>query len=279
MSKALVINGANFSANKVETITIGEAVPCTGLELSESTVSFSSIGETKTLTATKNPSNTTDVLTWESSDETVVTVADGVITCVGLGSATITATCGQQTDTCSVSVESITVNANTEYTGYNGYQLTSTDLTANPPKNYGGLYTYYKSRVYASGTPTESEHKAFSAAESYTGIKDSYPIAVPKNTKTIEVLCPSDFTGQGQMFAYDSTQEQTYLTGQYLGKPAALVKQYTWGVSSVSAGTQRKYTFTITEEGCDSIAIQITAADDASQVTGDVTFTFKPAAN
>lgn len=277
MSKALVIKGANFSTNKVETVTIGEAIPCTALGLSESAISFSALGATKTLTATPTPSNTTDVVSWATSDETVATVSNGVVTCVGLGSATITASCGEQTATCSVSVASITVDANSVYGKYDGYQLSSTDLTLNPPKDYGGLYTYNKGRVYASETATASGNKAFSADVSYTGIKDSYPIMLPKNTKTIEVLCPSDFTGHGQIFVYDSTNEQTYLTGQYTGKPVAMVKQYTTGVSPVSENSKRKYTFTITATDYDSVAIMIVGNAGASGITGDVEFTFKPA--
>lgn len=51
------------------------------------------IGETFTLTATIYPDNTTDkTITWSSSNQEVATVEDGVVTCVGLGEATITAT-------------------------------------------------------------------------------------------------------------------------------------------------------------------------------------------
>lgn len=61
--------------------------------MSPSTVSFSTAGDTSTITATLTPSNTTDTVTsWASSDNTVATVSNGVITAVADGSATITAT-------------------------------------------------------------------------------------------------------------------------------------------------------------------------------------------
>lgn len=74
--------------------------------MSPSTVSFSTAGETSTITATLTPSNTTDTVTsWASSDNTVATVSNGVITAVADGSATITAiTSNGLTATVSVTV-------------------------------------------------------------------------------------------------------------------------------------------------------------------------------
>lgn len=106
MSKALVIKGANYNENKVATISFIEPVdpkPCTGITLSQSTLSFTNYTAV-TITATLTPSDTSDVLEWASSDTTVATVNNGVITPVGLGTCTITATCGSQSATVSVSV-------------------------------------------------------------------------------------------------------------------------------------------------------------------------------
>ena len=92
MAKTLVLKGTNFSAHKIETVTFGEAVPCTGITLDEQTKSVTSLSPF-TLVATPTPANTTDEVSWISSDTDVATVADGVVTPVGLGEATITATC------------------------------------------------------------------------------------------------------------------------------------------------------------------------------------------
>lgn len=108
MSKALIIPGADFSANKLTTIAFG-TVPCTGISLSDSTLLLTSIGGTATLTATLTPANTTDELTWSSSDSGIASVADGVVTAVAVGYATITAHCGQQSATCAVTVNAIPV--------------------------------------------------------------------------------------------------------------------------------------------------------------------------
>ena len=61
---ALVINGANFAANKLTTVTfVEDEKPCTGLTLSESTKTITELGDF-TLTATVVPVDTTDDLFW-----------------------------------------------------------------------------------------------------------------------------------------------------------------------------------------------------------------------
>jgi len=62
------------------------------------------IGQTSTLIATVFPGNAITEIVWISSDEWIVTVADGVVTAVGLGTATITATDGENYATCVVTV-------------------------------------------------------------------------------------------------------------------------------------------------------------------------------
>ena len=103
MSKALVLKGVNFSTNKLTTVNFSGNIPCTGISLSSDSVSFDAIGDAETLTVTLTPSNTTDSVFWNSSDSNVATVENGLVTCAGVGSATITATCGSYSATCSVS--------------------------------------------------------------------------------------------------------------------------------------------------------------------------------
>lgn len=80
-----------ITASAIETSQ--EEVHATAISLSPSTVSFSTAGDTSTITPTLTPSNTTDTVTsWVSSDTNVATVANGVVTSVANGTATITAT-------------------------------------------------------------------------------------------------------------------------------------------------------------------------------------------
>ena len=63
------------------------------------------IDETKILTATTNPENAVDEITWSSSDEKIATVdKNGKITAVAAGEVTITAAANNKTATCTVTI-------------------------------------------------------------------------------------------------------------------------------------------------------------------------------
>lgn len=110
MGKALLVAGADFSAVAVEKITITPTIPCTGIVLDTETISVTGVNDTVSITATLTPSNTTDTPTWSSSNDSVASVdAHGVVTVHGIGTATITATCGDVSATATVNQTSLTV--------------------------------------------------------------------------------------------------------------------------------------------------------------------------
>ncbi|MBR3935213.1 MAG: Ig-like domain-containing protein, partial [Oscillospiraceae bacterium] len=77
-------------------------------------------GSTKELKVTFTPSGAEEVVTWKSSDESVATVDEnGVVTAVQNGKATITATAGEFSDTCEVTVRTSIKNipSNGGYSG------------------------------------------------------------------------------------------------------------------------------------------------------------------
>ena len=81
-----------------------KVVSVTGISVSPKTLSIEP-GGTANLTATVSPSNATDkTVTWSSSDQSVATVNNGTVSAVAEGTATITATVGGLSATCSVTV-------------------------------------------------------------------------------------------------------------------------------------------------------------------------------
>lgn len=77
--------------------------PCTGLSISEGSIRFNTIGATWLMNVIPTPANTTDTMTYLSSDANVATVSeDGKVTAVGSGECTITVVCGDIAAECQV---------------------------------------------------------------------------------------------------------------------------------------------------------------------------------
>lgn len=81
-------------------------VPCTSISLDKSELTFDGEG-TQTITATVTPTDTTDRIVWISDNTAIATVENGVVTPVADGLAVITATCGNQIATCTVTVSGV----------------------------------------------------------------------------------------------------------------------------------------------------------------------------
>ena len=110
MGFALKILGVDFSDSAVAQIVYEDPIPCVSLTLNTDTISFDTVEQTYQLVATVVPNDTTDILTWASSNENVATVVDGLVTIHGIGEATITATCGEHTATATITQTTIKSN-------------------------------------------------------------------------------------------------------------------------------------------------------------------------
>lgn len=83
----------NFRLVKNRELTEEEmAVIPTAIALDETEVTLTADAQTKTFELTFTPEDATNTVTWTSSDESVATVADGVVTAISSGTATITVT-------------------------------------------------------------------------------------------------------------------------------------------------------------------------------------------
>jgi len=91
----------------------GTATAPTSLSISPSSANVG-VGNTETLTVTASPSGSSNAVTWSSSNESVATVANGIVTGVSSGNATITATSNLNTSvtaSSSITVSNIAVSS------------------------------------------------------------------------------------------------------------------------------------------------------------------------
>lgn len=92
------------SVQTPDTIQATNPPEVTGIGVAPSTLSLVE-GDVAQLEATLYPAGATGTITWSSSDDATAEVdADGIVTAVAAGTATITATCSGKTDTCAVTV-------------------------------------------------------------------------------------------------------------------------------------------------------------------------------
>lgn len=180
MAKTLVIKGASFGTNKVTAVSFAENVPCTGIAITESSVSATDY-DPITLTYEVTPSNTTDNITWASSDSTVATVANGVITPVGLGTATITATCGNFSDTVSVEVAITYEKSYANKASTRIYTETMPYIVVTGTGNY---------RVTVCGTGTQES--TFTTQEISGYLDKLHAVKIPTNATKIKVSRSSE---------------------------------------------------------------------------------------
>ncbi|MGI6653008.1 MAG: Ig-like domain-containing protein [Christensenellales bacterium] len=115
---AILANASNATttftmpdSNVVITANFGD-IPVTGVTVSPATLLLRAGGAAGTLTATVQPNNATDkTVTWTSGNESVATVAGGVVTPVAAGETTITATTSNGlTAECAVTVRAASNN-------------------------------------------------------------------------------------------------------------------------------------------------------------------------
>jgi len=103
---SVITADGGFSASCAVTVNPAP-IPVSGVSLTPTILNLTAGGATGTLTATVSPANATNkAVTWSSSNQTVATVNNGVVTPLAAGTATVTVTTvdGGKTATCTVNV-------------------------------------------------------------------------------------------------------------------------------------------------------------------------------
>ena len=154
----LLLSGPSKNTDPVETTTLSTGdvtqdttesttleIPCEEIVLSKTTIIFDSADSVVLLNATANPADTTDLISFTSSDEAVATVTkDGKVTSVGGGEAVITVTCGAAVAECNVicTIESTEEEPTEEVTvSPEDLELNREDFTLNSKGEIWKLYT------------------------------------------------------------------------------------------------------------------------------------------
>lgn len=174
-------------------------VPCTGISLDKTALTFDAL-TTQTLTATIMPEGCTEAVVWESDNEEVATVKNGVVTPVGNGSATITVRCGAQSATCAITVSGVQGNIMSGVTwslGFindSGNIATSTDTVVTSPfdvSDHAGqslIVEYSKYIAYGQRNAFYDSTGAFISLNRHqlTHLQDEFT-DVPANAATMRI--------------------------------------------------------------------------------------------
>lgn len=153
----------NFSKKVAITVT---AVTPTDLAFDNDEISLNKENPTATLTVVPTPDGANTSVTWQSSDETIATVADGVVTAVSTGTATITATSTLDASVTATATVTVTFPetsyALSNYTNEGATRTVNTISATNLIKN--GSFEYpngYYGWTYGTGSTTAITSEKF----------------------------------------------------------------------------------------------------------------------
>ena len=241
-------SSSSSSSSTTTTTSTPDEIDVESITLSETTLTLK-VGETHTLTATILPEDATDkTLTWTTDNETVATVAGGVITAVGAGETVITATAANGVKaTCTLTVEKATV------------ELTSITIS-------GATEVLVDEKITLTATPN-----AGATLEEVTWKSSDTTIATVENgvvtgvkAGTVEITASSgDITSapytievkdaiveQGKFGLYQVTRgEARYFTGKMDGYYFGTTTDYAAAVDVIVYEAEGGVTLRIGEEG------------------------------
>lgn len=271
MGKALVIRDVDFSTNKLATVQLYNAIPCVGITLDQSALSMIKVGSTATLTATVTPFNTTDVITWTSSNPSVASVVGGVVTQNGVGTATITAQCGSRSATCTVT--STHVLADSDMWHVDGYGAIGADLSTTPPKNYVYEQAHQRYKLYTDDSVyTDNPSGKYRALADKNNALPGYAknaIEIPYGATQMVIASPTN-AGLLCIAWQNNAQESGYYTDR---TAFAAVTQYDGAIAITGLSS---YTVDLTQlpSGTNSFVMSVYSNTNAAETFGDITITF-----
>ena len=189
---------------------VTSSTPSISVSLNKSATTLE-VNETETLTATTTGEAT---LSWSTSNEWVATVNDGTITAIGGGVATITATYGEETAICTVTVNEEFDEIFTETQGQAGI--------ARAKSLSVGDVVYLVSENYMS------ELSGISTTSTKYGLRTVYSSSIAKTYPL--TVCAGSATGS---YAFKGSDDKylTWTSGNSLNVNATLSANTSWNVA------------------------------------------------
>lgn len=272
MGKALVIPDCSF-VHVIGQVTFAD-VHCTGIILDVNALNIRQT-ETATINPIVTPDNTTDVIIWSTSDDSVATVANGIVTAKAEGAATITADCGEYSASCEVTV------ATNKLVIKGGHYLSL--------NTYSGIKSEYATLSAASGSrggafgSSIGKYKVLALTtdiEKDNGYENIYPYPIPHGATKIHVSCPNTAP---IIVYYNSTVKGNPLGAQITNYdfPKVITGETAFSGTewSIDAWTNDQRTFDIPEiDGIDSFTLGLYSTSQTRYTNFDpetVTITFE----
>ena len=192
------LRGTSLSATTDEIICRG--IPVTSVSINSDASTTMQIGSTQQLTAAVAPANATNQnVTWSSSNEQVLTVSEtGLVTAVGAGSASITATVddksnGVKTASVTIMVEELTMSVASEgYTGIYDGGAHGITVTITAPEGANVKYGTTQGTYDLDANPTYTDAGSYTVyyqvtKKNYATIESSAMVSITKAPLTISV--------------------------------------------------------------------------------------------
>ena len=220
-----------------------------GVTLSEYTIKDFYIGETRQLVATTSPAD--GKVEWKSGNAAVVTIGtDGTVTAVGEGSATITVTFGEYTESCSVIVAKPAVVLSEDTAKLYIGDKTSLQTTTKPT----GLTVSWSSDNTGVATVSDGTVQAVSAGTAKISAKINHQGNTYESICTVTVLPPSIDIDNGSVSLLLGETKTLSVSAEPVGMDVS------WSSSNASVATVSGGKITAVGAGSATITAQITYA-------------------
>ena len=245
------------------------------------------IGESATLTATVEPEDATNkTVKWSSDDTDIVTVKSGTVKAIGVGTAIITATAGEKTATCTVTVKPIEVESitlNKAFLTLNPGESEQLKVTFNPSNATDKTVTWTTGNsaiatvdadgtvnALAKGSTTITAKSGKATATCEVKVNDNYlTISNLTNYDGIVTLKPSSVTAPTITLEYSDDNGNTWVklsnfkTLQELPLPA--------NGTLMLAGNNQTFCSTSSSKGWWTITANVThnVSGDLMTISGD----------